>query len=59
MFCRAFLFSKYMTTVGQLERPTQNRVVKLFVDRLGYKNLGDWKDREGNSHIEEKYLRDF
>lgn len=59
MFCRAFLFSKYMTTVGQLERPTQNRVVKLFVDRLGYKNLGDWKDREGNSHIEEKLLRDY
>ena len=48
-----------MTQVGQLERPTQNRVVKLFSGELGYKYLGDWKDRENNSHIEEDFLRPF
>src|SRR5688572_24450417 len=48
-----------MTAIGQLERPTQNRVVKLFTDRLDYKHLGDWHERDGNSHIEENLLRDY
>jgi len=48
-----------MTTVGQLERKTQNRVVELFRDTLKYDYLGDWQDREGNSNIEKDYLRPF
>jgi type I restriction enzyme, R subunit len=48
-----------MGTVGQLERATQNRVVKLFREQLGYGCLGNWEYREGNSNIEEEYLRRF
>jgi len=46
-------------TVGQLERKTQDRVVALFHDRLKYDYLGNWEEREGNSNIEEQYLRAF
>lgn len=46
-----------MSSVGQIERATQKRVVKLFSQTLGYKYLGDWKDRENNRNIEESYLR--
>jgi len=45
-----------MTNVGQRERITQNRVVKLFQETLQYDYLGNWQDREGNSNIEEEYL---
>jgi len=48
-----------MSKVGQLERKTQNRIVKLFQDRLKYKHLGNWEDRENNSNVEEEYLRTF
>ena len=41
-----------MSTVGQIEKKTQQRVVKLFRDTLGYDYLGDWTDREGNRNIE-------
>jgi len=46
-----------MSTVGQIERATQNRVVKLFRDTIGYDYLGDWHDRPNNRNIEEDYLR--
>src|SRR2546422_3972095 len=39
-------------SVGQPERATQNRVIALFRDELGYRYLGDWTDRDGNSNIE-------
>jgi type I restriction enzyme R subunit len=45
-----------MTTVGQPERATQNRVIALFRDELGYRYLGDWTDRKGNSNIDEGLL---
>jgi len=48
-----------MTTVGQIERITQNRVVDLFKDQLGYRYLDNWEDRENNSNIEENILRQY
>jgi len=43
-------------TIGQPERATQNRVIKLFRDELGYRYLGDWSDRPNNSNIDEEIL---
>jgi hypothetical protein len=42
-----------MSTVGQSERATQDRVIALFGDELDYRYLGDWRDRDGNTNIEE------
>lgn len=41
------------------ERKTQNRVVALFRDRLGYKYLGNWIDRADNGNIDDKMLGDY
>jgi type I restriction enzyme R subunit len=48
-----------MSTVGQKERATQNRIVKLFREKLGYRYLGNWEDRLDNSNIEEVDLLRF
>ncbi len=48
-----------MNSIGQLERETQNRVVKLFQDKLDYRYFGNWEDREENSNIEEDILTDY
>ncbi len=45
-----------MSTVGQREKATQNRVVKLFQEQLGYEYLGDWQYRPDNSNIETDLL---
>jgi type I restriction enzyme R subunit len=45
-----------MNGVGKSERVTQKRLIALFRDELGYRYLGDWSDREGNSNIEEESL---
>lgn len=48
-----------MSAVGERERKTQERVVRLFRDRLGYHYLGDWKERPNNSNIEVDTLRSY
>ena len=48
-----------MTKVGSIERVTQNRVVKLFQEELGYTYWGDWQERENNSNIEEELLNNY
>jgi type I restriction enzyme R subunit len=41
-----------MSDVGQIERKTQNRVVKLFREVLDYDYRGNWESRPDNSNIE-------
>ena len=48
-----------MSPVAQPERETQNRVIQLFCDELGYRYLGNWKDRAGNSNVEEEILSGY
>ncbi len=43
-----------MDEIGKPERETQRRLIKPFREELGYKYLGDWNDREGNSNIDER-----
>lgn len=45
-----------MPPIGQPERATQDRVLALFRNELGWRYLGDWSDREGNANIEEVLL---
>ncbi|WP_367344438.1 type I restriction endonuclease subunit R [Methanomethylovorans sp.] len=45
-----------MNHIGKSERETQDRIISLFHDELGYRYLGNWTDREGNSNIEEGSL---
>ena len=45
-----------MSTIGKPERATQERVLALFREELGYRYLGDWSDRPANSNIEEGLL---
>ena len=45
-----------MSSIGQPERATQDRLIALFRDQLEYRYVGDWNDRDGNSNIEEHLL---
>lgn len=44
--------------VGQVEKKTQDRIAKLFKERMDYTYLGSWEERE-NSNIEEELLISF
>ena len=48
-----------MNVVGKAERVTQRRLIDLFRDELKYRYLGNWRDRPGNSNIEEGLLKDY
>lgn len=41
-----------MSTVGQRERVTQNRIIQFFQTEPDYRYLGNWQDREDNKNIE-------
>lgn len=45
-------------SIGQKEKVTQNRVIKLFVNELGYTYLGNFTERK-NSNIEIELLEKF
>lgn len=47
-----------MSDIGQIERATQNRVVSLLHDQLGYEYAGNLEHRS-NSNIDEERLRDY
>ena len=48
-----------MTPIGPRERATQDRIVKLFQEKLGYRYLGNWEQRAGNRNLEEDLLRAY
>ena len=48
-----------MTTIGQRERATQDRIVQLFQQQLGYSYLGNWEDRTTNSNIDESLAQTY
>jgi type I restriction enzyme, R subunit len=45
-----------MSNVGKKERVTQNRLLKLFREGLGYDYLGNWEERAGNYNLEQELL---
>ncbi|BAV94591.1 type I restriction endonuclease subunit R [Ichthyobacterium seriolicida] len=45
--------------IGKKERDTQNRVIQLFQDELGYTYLGDWKEKVRTQPIEEDLLLEY
>ena len=44
--------------IGEIERLTQNRIIRLFREELGYHYLGNLEDRF-NNNIEDELLRDY
>ena len=48
-----------MNSVGQYEYETQRRVIEFFTDALGYRCLGNWQERAGNSNIDKDLLSDW
>ena len=48
-----------MSTTGQPERHTQNRIVQLFRDQLHYDYFGNLEDNPNNSNIEVALLRKY
>jgi type I restriction enzyme R subunit len=48
-----------MSDIGQIERITQNRIVKLFQEKLNYRYIGNWEERNNNSNIEEELLKQY
>tara|TARA_B100000963_G_scaffold197778_2_gene172120 strand:- start:1253 stop:4303 length:3051 start_codon:yes stop_codon:yes gene_type:complete len=45
-----------MSRLSELEIITQKRLIKLFTEQMSYDYLGDWRDRNNNSNIEEELL---
>ena len=45
-----------MSKVGQIERDTQNRLVNLLQEKLGYEYLGNWEKQYNSNLVESEYL---
>ena len=45
--------------VGQIERKTQDRIVKFFQKELGYTFLGNWEERQDNCNIEKELITKY
>jgi type I restriction enzyme, R subunit len=45
-----------MGSIGKSEKVTQERVIKLLSEQLGYRYLGDWTARANNRQVEEALL---
>lgn len=45
-----------MSRVGQIERATQNRLVKFLQEKLGYNYLGNWEKQYNSNLLESEYL---
>ncbi|MFT6638213.1 MAG: type I restriction enzyme R subunit [Flavobacterium sp.] len=43
--------------IGKSERASQNRIVKLFQDKLKYQYLGDWQEEVRTQPVEETILK--
>jgi type I restriction enzyme R subunit len=41
------------------ERITQDRIIKLFKEKLNFAYLGNWEERDGNSNIEEDLVKEY
>jgi type I restriction enzyme, R subunit len=48
-----------MSSVGQIERETQNRIVQLFQKQLDYRYIGNLEEEENNSNLREADLLKF
>ena len=48
-----------MSKIGQRERATQDRVVRLFRQQLKYEYFGNWEERLDNRNIEPDLLKAF
>jgi type I restriction enzyme R subunit len=46
-----------MGNIGKTERISQNRVVKLFTETLGYRYLGNWEEELTSSPIDDSELK--
>jgi type I restriction enzyme, R subunit len=48
-----------MNDIGKSERITQNRVIALLCDEVGYRYVGNWGERDANSNVETSLLTDY
>jgi len=48
-----------MSNVVHVERATQNRIIALLSDELGYRYIGNWSDRTENSNVEDTVLSEW
>lgn len=48
-----------MNNIGKLERSSQNRIIQLFQNELGYRYLGNWHENLRTQPVEEHLLKQF